>query len=209
MTASRTPAPDSHASPTPTDAIERLREGNRRFVSERLLDRAWGEQVRASSTAQYPFAAVLGCIDSRVPVETVFDQGIGDLFVARVAGNVLNDDILGSLEFACAVVGAAAIIVLGHTGCGAVNGAKAGARLGSLTGVLRKIEPALERVRAAMPEGAPGFADRVSEVNAELVVEAIRESSEILRELEDAGKLVIIGAVYDVATGVVRFLDGG
>lgn len=209
MTPTRTPAPDPRRSLTPIEAVERLQEGNRRFVSEQLLERAWGDAVRASSTAQYPFAAVLGCIDSRVPVEKVFDQGIGDLFVARVAGNVLNEDILGSLEFACAVMGAAAVVVLGHTACGAVDGAIAGARLGSLTGLLQKIEPAIDRVRSVTADDTPGFADRVSEANVELVVEAIRQSSDVLRELEDSGRILVVGAVYDVSTGLVGFLNGG
>ena len=209
MTPAKTPAPDSRRSLTPIEAVDRLHEGNQRFVSEQLLERAWRDAVRASSTAQFPFAAVLGCIDSRVPVEKVFDQGIGDLFVARVAGNVLNEDILGSLEFACAVMGAVAVVVLGHTACGAVDGAIAGARLGSLTGLLQKIEPAIDRVRAATADDTPGFADRVSESNVELVVESMRQSSDVLRELEDAGRILIVGAVYDVSTGLVRFLGGG
>jgi carbonic anhydrase len=190
---------------TPQGALARLRDGNARFVAGATVERDLHDQVRETSSGQFPFAILLGCVDSRVPVETVFDQGIGDVFAARVAGNVINEDLLGSMEFACKIAGSKAVVVLGHTSCGAVKGSIAGARLGNLTGLVKKIEPAIDATDAD-PQG-DGFADQVSETNVRLSVSAIREQSETLAEMERDGEIVIVGAMYDVATGAVRFLD--
>jgi len=167
---------------------------------------------------QYPFAAVLGCIDSRVPVEMVFDQGFGDIFTVRVAGNIVNPDVLGSLEFACAVAGAKAIVVMGHTSCGAVAGAIQGIRLGHLTELVGKIRPAVDEVRAeivaaggdASPQSTGAedsvFANRVEEAHVRHMVTAIRERSSVLAKMEERGEIAIVGTMYDLATREVRFL---
>jgi carbonic anhydrase len=202
----RTQTPDTQAATTPTDALEMLREGNRRFVEGKLIERPWSEQVEATAEGQYPLAVVLGCIDSRVPVEKVFDQGIGDIFTARVAGNVVNEDLLGSMEFACKIAGSKAVIVLGHTSCGAVKGAIGNARLGNLTALVQKIEPAVESVRAEMDSDDPGFTDRVAEAHVGLVIESIRKQSPVLAEMESNGEIALQGAMYDIATGEVRFV---
>lgn len=202
------PPTASQPATTPAEAVERLREGNRRVVEGAVVERSWSEQVRAASTGQYPFVFVLGCIDSRVPVEKIFDQGLGDVFTARVAGNVINEDLLGSMEFACKLVGSKAIIVLGHTSCGAVLGAIGKVRLGHLTSLFQKIEPAVEAVREEMDSDDPGFADRVAEANVQLVLESIREESPVLAEMEAAGEIALLGAMYDITNGKVRFLVG-
>ncbi len=215
-----TQTPESQAAITPAQAIARLEDGNRRFVTGSRLERRWNEQVKATSAGQYPFALVLGCIDSRVPVETVFDQGIGDVFTARVAGNVVNADVLGSMEFACKLAGSKAIVVLGHTSCGAVMGAIGNTRLGHVTALVDKIGPAIDavraevdavraevdEVRAEVDEADPGFADRVAEANVGLVLASIRSRSPVLAEMEAEGEIALAGAMYDVATGEVRFL---
>jgi len=184
-----------------------LRDGNRRFLDGARIERPLDAQVEATASGQYPFAVVLGCIDSRVPVETVFDKGIGDVFTARVAGNVVNGDLLGSMEFACKIAGAKAIVVLGHTSCGAVKGAIGKARLGNLTRLVRKIEPVVDAVAATMDREHPDFVDTVAEANVFATVEAIREESQVLGEMEAAGEIAIVGAMYDVANGEVRWLD--
>jgi len=196
----------SQASVTPTAALDRLRTGNRRFLAGKTLDRPLLDQVRETASGQFPFAAILGCIDSRIPVETVFDQGIGDVFTARVAGNVVNADLLGSLEFACKMAGAKAIVVLGHTSCGAVGGAIAGAELGKLTDLLGKIRPAVDRIRESMSDEEPGFADYVSEENVRQTLATIRAGSPVLAAMEAEGEIALAGAMYDVSTGEVRFL---
>jgi len=196
----------SQAALTPTAALDRLRTGNRRFLAGETLDRPLLDQVRETASGQFPFAAILGCIDSRIPVETVFDQGIGDVFTARVAGNVVNADLLGSLEFACKMAGAKAIVVLGHTSCGAVGGAIAGAELGKLTELLNKIRPAVERIRESMSDEEPGFADYVSEENVRQTLATIRAGSPVLAAMEAEGEIALAGAMYDVSTGEVRFL---
>lgn len=197
---------ESQATLTPTQAIETLRAGNERFATGHSRNRDLVAQARRTSSGQHPIAAVLGCIDSRVSPELVFDQGIGDLFAARVAGNVLNADLLGSLEFATARSGARAIVVLGHTRCGAVAGACSNADLGHLTGLLEKIKPAIRKVSSTSPRDA-GFEDRVAAMNVRDVVTGIRRQSPIIRKLEQQGKLTIRGAVYHLDTGRVEFLD--
>lgn len=194
---------------TPEQALELLQEGNRRFAAGKSLHCDLIAEARATAKAQAPMAAIVGCIDSRVPPELIFDQHIGDIFAARIAGNFANTDIIGSLEFATKVAGAKAIVVVGHTRCGAVMGAIDGVKLGNLTEVLRHIEPA---IAAAGIEGADRTSKndtavlKVTEANARLTAAALVERSEILRELVEAKSLKIAAAVYDLQTGVVRFL---
>jgi len=191
-------------------AKQMLMEGNARFVSQGFLNRDFQSQVQMTSTGQYPFAAVVSCIDSRIPTEIVFDQGIGDIFNARVAGNFVNDDILGSLEFACKLAGSKLIVVMGHTSCGAVKGACDDAKLGNLTQMLGKIKPAVEQTGTAYGEARDSsnlnFVNRVAEANVKLTIDAIRKQSPVLNEMEENGEIEITGAMYDVKTGSVNFL---
>jgi carbonic anhydrase len=196
----------------PARALELLREGNERFLAARRGEQDLLRQVRETSGGQWPFAAVLGCIDSRVPAELVFDQGIGDLFSARVAGNFANEDILGSLEYACKVAGSKLVVVLGHSSCGAVKGACDGVRLGHLTQMLEKLRPAVEAVPepgdpAERTSHNPQFVQAVAEANVRRTVDHILAESEVLRELRRAGAIDVVGAMYDVASGRVEFLD--
>ena len=191
--------------------ISMLKEGNERFVANQKLNRNLQQQVNETSGGQFPFAAVLSCIDSRVPVETIFDQGIGDLFSIRIAGNFVNDDILGSMEFACKLAGSKVVLVLGHTSCGAVKGACDGAELGKLTGMLNKIKPAVKAVHkpeeaSERTSGNLNFVNEVAQKNVELTIEDIRKGSEVLSEMEVSGDIVLAGAMYDVSTGEVHFL---
>ncbi len=197
---------ESQAALTPGEVLDMLREGNRRFVEGTPARRDLAQQVAATSGGQYPFAVVLGCIDSRVPVETVFDQGIGDVFAARVAGNVVGGDVLGSMEYACAVAGSKAVVVLGHTSCGAVKGAIDRVELGNVTGLVGKIEPAIQAVQGERSSSDSAYVDRVVEANVGVVMDEIREQSAVLAGLEEDGDIVIAGAVYDVKTGAVRWL---
>ena len=201
---------DTQASITPARAQEMLAEGNRRFLERSPEDRDFIEQVELTKSGQAPFAVVLSCIDSRVPAEIVFDQGIGDIFSARIAGNFINHDLLGSMEFATKLAGAKLVLVLGHSGCGAVKGACDHAELGHLTGMLSRITPAVNAVAepsdpSQRTSGNADFVQAVVEKNVDLTVDAIRERSTVLREQEDAGEIAIVGAVYDVASGRVEF----
>ena len=191
----------------PQEAIERLKEGNRRFVQKQMIERNLNAQVEDTSTGQAPFAVVLGCIDSRVPAELIFDQGIGDIFNCRIAGNFVNNDILGSLEFSCKVAGSKAIIVLGHAGCGAVKGACDHVQLGNLTGMLEKLMPAVNGVEEEGDRSSANaaFVQKVVEKNIKLTVAAIKQRSEVLREMNDNGEITIIGAMYDIKDGSVHF----
>jgi carbonic anhydrase len=205
--ASAAPSPstkESLAAMKPAEALDRLKQGNGRFLAG-AAPRDLKAQVKATASGQYPFAAVLSCMDSRVPPEIVFDQGIGDLFVVRVAGNVADTDDLGSLEYATKVVGSKLILVMGHTSCGAVKGAIDDVKLGNLTFLLEKIRPA---VTAAGPgtTNDHAYVDRVAEANVRQTIREIREKSPIIRELADSGKMGLAGAMYDVATGKVTFL---
>lgn len=199
---------ESQTAASPASVLDQLRAGNARFVAGEATARDLLAQAAATADGQHPIAAILGCIDSRVPVEAVFDQGIGDVFVGRTAGNVVDADVLGGFEFATALAGAKAIVVLGHTACGAVKGACEGAELGNLTQLLAKITPAVEAVSGEL---APGSADadlvgRVVEQNVRNSV-ATLAASDVLAAREAAGELVIVGAVYELATGVVTWLD--
>ncbi len=194
---------------SPSQVIEILRAGNERFVRSDLTARDHSMQIRESVEAQYPKAIVLSCVDSRVPVEDVFDKGIGDIFVARIAGNFINDDILGSMEFATKVAGAKLILVLGHENCGAIHAAIDGAELGNITNMLKNIQPAV--AMSNISEGPRTSANRllvheVSENNVRNALEKIVSDSPILKEMLDKGQIDIKGAVYDMDTGVVNFL---
>jgi carbonic anhydrase len=196
---------ESQAAITPAAAIDRLKQGNARFVANATKQRDWSAKVVATASGQYPFAAVLGCMDSRAPIEIAFDQGIGDVFGLRVAGNVVNEDQLGSLEYA-ASVGTKLIVVLGHTSCGAVKGAIEGVQLGNLTGLLAKIRPAVD---AASCQDAKDdhCVTKVAVANVRLALAQIREKSPHLAKQIDAGTVGLIGALYDVTTGKVTFLE--
>ena len=207
---STTQTPESQSATTPSQAIEMLKQGNVRFTSGSTTSRDYQSQVSQTAGGQYPLAAVVSCIDSRIPTEIVFDQGIGDIFNARIAGNFVNEDILGSLEFACKVAGAKAIVVMGHTSCGAIKGACDKAELGNLTQMLEKIMPAVDAVHT--PEGTDRssanakFVDAVAAKNVKLTLAKIRENSPVLKEMIEANEIEIIGAMYDVASGKVSFL---
>jgi carbonic anhydrase len=201
---------ESQAAMTPQQALQELRDGNARFVAGKPIARNLPAEVQATASGQYPFAVVLSCLDSRQPIEIVFDQGIGDLFSARVAGNVLNDDILGSMEFACKVSGAKLIAVVGHSNCGAIKGTIDNVELGNLTGLLTKIKPAVDAVPATVqPRNSKNdsFVDQVSEANVRLVMKEITERSPILREMIDKGEIKLVGGMYDLSTGKVQFYD--
>jgi len=200
----------SQSAMTPAQALAAMRDGNARFVAGQPLVRNYPAQVKATAAGQYPFAVVLSCLDSRQPIEIVLDQGVGDIFSARVAGNVLDEDILGSMEFACKVSGAKLIAVIGHSNCGAIKGAVDDVQLGNLTGLLTKIKPALDAVPAdVQPRTSKNYAfvDQVSEANVRLVMQQIRERSPILRELLDQGQIGLVGGMYDLTTGKVQFYD--
>jgi len=203
---------ESQSKLSPNEAIQLLKEGNKRFVSREMRERDLMAQVEETSKGQFPFACIVGCIDSRVPATTVFDQGIGSLFIATVAGNIINEDILGSLEFGCAAAGSKAIVVLGHTSCGAVKGACDSVELGNLTSLLSKINASVkETVEPNDPTMRNSsnllFVNEVAKNNVLRSVENIRVKSNVLRRLEEEGKITIVGAMYDVGTGKVSFLD--
>ncbi len=195
---------------TPQMALVLLKEGNRRFLAKEVIERDHDWHIRETIDSQHPFAIVLGCIDSRVMPSIIFDQGIGDLFIARVAGNIINQDILGSMEYACAVVGSKLILVLGHTSCGAVKGAVDDVKLGNLTASLKHIKLAMEKVEPVAGEERtaknPDFVDRVAVKNVELAIEDIKNQSPILLEMYQKKKIAIAGAIYDHSTGNVKFL---
>jgi carbonic anhydrase len=194
---------------SPEDALNRLKEGNERFVANRKATRDLLQQVAETSEGQYPFAIVLGCVDSRVPPEVIFDQGIGDIFSARIAGNFVNEDILGSMEFATKVAGARLILVLGHTQCGAIMGAVDDAQLGNLTGMLAKLMPAVEASLStdkSKSSNDAGFVQTVTQKNVELTLEAIKANSPVLKEMLDTGEIQLVGGLYDVKTGKVSFM---
>jgi carbonic anhydrase len=199
---------EEQAALTPDMVIQSLTEGNERFVRNDLTSRNHSAQVRQAVDAQFPKAIVLSCVDSRVPVEDVFDRGIGDIFVARVAGNFVNTDILGSMEFACKVAGAKLVLVLGHENCGAVKAAIANVEMGNITPMLTRIRAAGESVTYDGARNADNaeFVHAVCEANVRQAIAQIRSESDILRELESAGQIKLVGAIYDMDTGRVEFL---
>ena len=195
---------------TPAKALEILKQGNQRFVAGELTIRDHKAQVRAAVSGQYPLAIVLSCVDSRVPVEDVFDRGIGDLFVARVAGNFENADILGSMEFATKASGSKLVVVMGHEHCGAVKSAIAGAELGNITTMLDNIEPAISACAnydGEKSEKNPEYVHMVAWENVRQTIADIRDKSPILKSLEDEGAIRIVGGMYDMDTGMVEFID--
>ena len=190
-------------------ALQELKNGNDRFVQKKQLSRDLMQQVGETSTGQFPFATVLSCIDSRVSSELIFDQGIGDIFSVRIAGNFVNEDILGSMEFASKLAGTKLILVLGHTACGAVKGACDHARLGNLTALINKIEPAVAAVKEPQEEGLRNssnsdFVNEVAAQNVRMTVDNIRSQSEVLKTMEDEGAIQIVGGMYDIKTGQVH-----
>jgi carbonic anhydrase len=193
---------------TPLQVIEELKKGNERFRTGKMVARDYLAEKRSSAAGQYPAAVILGCVDSRVPIEIVFDAGIGDTFTARVAGNVVDDDMLGSMEFACAVSGAKLVLVSGHTACGAVKGAINDVVLGNLTGLLARIKPAMSGTKFDGEKSTKNasYVDAVARTNVVLGLAEIRRRSPILEELEKKGSIKIAGAMYDVATGMVEFV---
>lgn len=194
---------------TPDLIIEILKKGNERFVNNIKAHRNLLEQVNETSSAQFPFAAILSCIDSRTSAELIFDQGLGDIFSIRIAGNILNEDILGSMEFACKIAGSKLIVVLGHTNCGAIIGACDDVKLGHLTTLVNKIKPSIEIETQTLSERNGKnikFVQNVTVNNVKLAVEGIRRRSPILSEMENDNKIKIIGGMYDVETGIVKFL---
>lgn len=188
--------------------VQSFKEGNKRFMNNDLTARDHSAQVRKSTNAQFPKAIVLSCVDSRVPVEDVFDRGIGDIFVARVAGNFVNEDILGSMEFACKVSGSKLVLVMGHEHCGAVKAAVDNVELGNITPMLAKIRPAVETIEYAGERNSKNqeFVHMACESNVKNTLSEIRKKSPILKEMEDNGEIKIIGAVYDMDTGEVDFM---
>lgn len=195
---------------TPEQIIQGLKEGNERYVNNNLTPRDLQSQVKATASGQFPEAIIISCVDSRVPVEHVFDKGVGDIFVARVAGNFSNEDILGSSEFATAVAGSKVVVVMGHESCGAVKAAIDGVEMGNITAMLDKIEPAIEMTQNFDGEQSTSNNDYVTEVVNNNVINTIaemRENSPIIAELERNGEVVIAGAFYDLDTGKVTFLD--
>lgn len=203
---------ETQSTMTPEKSIEFLKEGNQRFQNNLKANRNLLEQVNDTSDGQFPFATILSCIDSRVSAELVFDQGLGDIFSVRIAGNFINEDILGSMEFGCKLAGTKVIVVLGHTSCGAIKGACDDAKLGNLTAMLSKIKPAVNSV--SKPKEADlrnsknlDFVDNVSKKNVELSIERIRKESPVLAEMENNGEIKIVGAMYDINTGSVLFYE--
>jgi len=194
---------------TAASALQELKDGNQRFIQKKQLSRDLIQQVSETSTGQFPFATVLSCIDSRVSSELIFDQGIGDIFSVRIAGNFVNEDVLGSMEFASKLAGTKLVLVLGHTACGAVKGACDHARLGNLTALINKIEPAVDAVKEPADESMRNssnidFVNDVAEVNVKMTIDNIRAQSQVLKEMEDAGEIQILGGMYDIKTGEVH-----
>lgn len=199
---------EMQASITPAKALELLKEGNKRFINNLKVNRNLLQQANETSDGQHPFAVILSCIDSRTSAELIFDQGLGDVFSVRIAGNIVNEDILGSMEFGCKAAGAKIIVVLGHTKCGAVKGACDHVEMGNLTGLLAKIQPAVndeKQTKENRTSGNAEFVEHVAELNVKRTVKLITEHSPILKELIDTGKIGIIGGMHNIATGEVTF----
>jgi carbonic anhydrase len=194
---------------TPDQIIQAMKNGNRRFRKGERKERNYLREQRASASGQYPAAVLVSCIDSRAPAEVIMDLGIGDIFNCRVAGNVENADILGSMEFACKLAGAKVVLVMGHTACGAIKGAIDNAELGNLTGLLAKIKPAVQATTYAGERSAKNYAfvDAVARKNVEMTVAGIRKDSPVLAELEAKGTVKITGAMYNLETSALEFFD--
>lgn len=194
---------------TPQMALELLKEGNKRFVNNLKVNRNLLQQANETSDGQHPFAVILSCIDSRTSAELIFDQGLGDIFSVRIAGNIINEDILGSMEFGCKVAGSKIIVVLGHTKCGAVKGACDHVEMGNLTSLLSKIRPAVDdelTTKDNRNSSNSEFVEKVATINVKRTVKSIMERSSILRDLIESGSIGIIGGTHDISTGAVTFL---
>src|SRR5690606_25489314 len=195
---------------TPVQATELLKKGNERFVNNLKANRNLLQQVNDTSEGQFPFAFVLSCIDSRTSAELIFDQGLGDIFSARIAGNVLNEDILGSMEFACKVAGSKVVVVLGHTRCGAIKGACDGVKLGNLSTLLEKIQPAINAetlVTVNRNASNSEFVERVAELNVHLTMERVLNESPVLKAMVDDNEIAVVGGLYNVESGEVEFFE--
>lgn len=193
---------------TPQMALELLKEGNKRFVNNLKVNRNLLQQANETSDGQHPFAVILSCIDSRTSAELIFDQGLGDVFSIRIAGNIINEDILGSMEFGCKVAGSKIIVVLGHTKCGAVKGACDHVEMGNLTALLTKIRPAVDdetTTEGNRNSNNPVFVENVATINVKRTVKSIMERSPILKEMIETGKIGIVGGTHDITTGTVIF----
>lgn len=199
---------EAQANLTPDAIIQSFKDGNERFVKNDLTQRDHSAQVRKTTSGQYPKAIILSCVDSRVPVEDIFDKGIGDIFVARVAGNISNEDMLGSMEYACKVAGSKVIVVMGHEHCGAVKSAVKDVKLGNITPMLAKIKPAIKSVKydGEKKYTNPEYMEEVCKNNVRHTISEIRKNSPILKEMEDKKEIKIVGAVYDLDSGKVDFL---
>ena len=203
---------ETQATMTPEKALQYLKEGNQRFQNNLKANRNLLEQVNDTSEGQFPFATILSCIDSRVSAELVFDQGLGDIFSVRIAGNFVNEDILGSMEFASKLAGTKLVVVLGHTSCGAIKGACDDAKLGNLTAMLSKIKPAVRAVSDPKDQSLRNsknseFVDKVSEKNVQLTIDRILQESDVLAEMQQHGEIMIVGAMYDINSGAVNFYE--
>jgi len=201
---------EMQAAITPTMALELLKEGNKRFINNMKVNRNLLQQANETSDGQHPFAVILSCIDSRTSAELIFDQGLGDVFSVRIAGNIINEDILGSMEFGCKVAGSKIIVVLGHTKCGAVKGACDHVEMGNLTALLSKLQPAVydeKTVTENRTSSNEEFVEKVSEINVKRTVHAIMERSPILKEMIERGECGIIGGNHNITTGEVSFYD--
>ena len=201
---------ESQGKITPEQALEYLKEGNERFVNNLRINRDLLRQVNLTSEGQFPFAAVLSCIDSRTSAELIFDQGLGDIFSIRIAGNIVNSDILGSMEYACAVAKSKIIVALGHTNCGAIISACQNVKMGNITGLLKKIKPAIEKETGDPETGEADyslFLKRVTVNNVFNTIQQVREQSPILKDMEEKGDIKIVGGLDNVETGVVDFMD--
>lgn len=195
---------------TTEQALQKLKDGNKRFVSVKQLKRNLNEQVTKTAKGQFPYAIVLSCIDSRTSTELIFDEGLGDVFNARIAGNFVNTDILGSMEFACKVAGSKLILIVGHSKCGAIKGACDNVQLGNLTHVIDEIKPAVDNVKNIDGERNShndAFVQAVAEENIKLAIKEIREKSSILNEMEKKGEIMIVGSMYNLETGKVDFFQ--
>jgi carbonic anhydrase len=204
----RTLTQEMQAAITPQKALELLKDGNKRFVNNLKINRNLLQQANETSDGQYPFAVVLSCIDSRTSAELIFDQGLGDLFSVRIAGNIINEDILGSMEFACKVAGSKIIVVLGHTKCGAVKGACDHLEMGNLTALLTKIRPAVDEensVKENRTSSNSEFVEKVTNINVKRTMKGILERSPILKEMVESGMIDLVGGTHDISTGVVTF----
>ena len=201
---------EMQASITPSVALDLLKEGNKRFINNLKINRNLLQQANETSDGQHPFAVILSCIDSRTSAELIFDQGLGDIFSVRIAGNIVNEDILGSMEFGCKVAGSKIIVVLGHTKCGAVKGACDDVSLGNLTGLISKIKPAVDQEKETISDrnsANANFVENVAELNVKVSVNNILDRSSIISEMVQKGEIAIVGGIHDIATGEVSFFE--